>query len=97
MESVSISNSQISIGGCDYHGYYINAPKRLQITGTTFTGRLGKYNTLVSVPNVKDYSHSIDNTTVDASVSKLFTTSPDRRHTRISNVRNRTTNRPITK
>ena len=97
MESVSISNSQISIGGCDYHGYYINAPKRLQITGTTFTGRLGKYNTLVGVPNVKDYSHSIDNTTVDASVSKLFTTSPDRRHTRITNVRNRTTNRPITK
>ena len=51
----------------------------------------------MSVPNVKDYSHSIDNTTVDASVSKLFTTSPDRRHTRITNVRNRTTNRPITK
>ena len=97
MESVSISNSQISIGGCDYHGYYINAPKRLQITGTTFTGRLGKYNTLVGVPNVKDYIHSIDNTTVDASVSKLFTTSPDRRHTRITNVRTRTTNRPITK
>lgn len=51
----------------------------------------------MSVPNVKDYSHSIDNTTVDASVSKLFTTSPDRRYTRITNVRNRTTNRPITK
>lgn len=97
MESVSINNSQISIGGCDYHGYYINAPKRLQITGTTFTGRLGKYNTLVGVPNVKDYNHSITNTTVDASVSKLFTTSPDRRHTRITNVRTRTTNRPITK
>ena len=46
---------------------------------------------------MKDYNHSIDNTTVDASVSKLFTTSPDRRHTRITNVRSRTTNRPITK
>ena len=97
LEQLNISNSQISIGGCDYHGYYINAPKRLQISGSTFTCRLGKYNTLVGVPSGKDYSHSIASTTVDASVAKLFTTAPDSRRARVSNVRYRTTGRSLSK
>lgn len=97
LEQLNISNSQISIGGCDYHGYYINAPKRLQISGSTFSCRLGKYNTLVGVPSGKDYSHSIASTTVDASVAKLFTTAPDSRRARVSNVRYRTTGRSLSK
>ena len=97
MESVVIKDSQISIGGCDSHGYYINAPKKLQISGSTIDARLGKYNTLVGMPKSNDYSHDISNTTVDASVSKLFTTSPDKKRSRVSNVKTRTTGRSLTK
>ena len=97
LESVVISDSQISIGGCDYHGYYINSPVRLDITRSILSGKLGKYNTLVGVQNDTNYSHSITNTEVDKSVSRLFTTAVDKRRTHIANVSVRNTRRTLSK
>lgn len=97
MESVSISSSQISISGCDTHGYYINAPMQLSINGCVFSGKLGKNSALVGVRSAGDYTQAIANTTVDASVSRLFSTSADKRRTRITGVRVNGTNRLLTK
>lgn len=87
MDSLEIINSNITIGGCDRHGYYINAPKYLKIDNSTINAPLGKYNTLVGMPAHNNYRHSITNTTIHPSIKKIFTTTPKKSQSTLKNIK----------